>query len=272
MVSFFPSRTVALSLFGFSVHWYGIMYLLAFLLALVLLPRLQRYRHLALTTDDWSGVLTGAVLGVLIGGRLGYVLFYDLPFYFSSPLEILKVWKGGMSSHGGFLGVGIAMLIVSRQKRIPLLPLLDLLIVPTAIGLALGRIGNYINQELFGTVTSVPWAVSVHGFPGLRHPAQLYAVAKDLFIALVCFLQLRRTRQAGRPGKTLALFLILYGVLRFLVEYVRVQDYPTVEFFGIMLTRGQLYTIPIFLTGIFLWLWIRRRGILEQQTIGVPES
>jgi len=258
MLSFFPSRTVALLLFGFPIHWYGIMYLVSFILALILLPRLQRYRHLSLTTDDWSGVLTGAILGVLVGGRLGYVLLYDPSYYLSSPFEILKVWKGGMSSHGGFLGVGIVTLIVSRRKHIPLLKLLDLLVIPIAIGLAFGRIGNFINQELYGNVTQVPWAVSVPGLSGLRHPAQLYAVLKDLIIALVCSLHLRRTQLTNLPGKTFSLFLILYGVLRFLVEEVRAQDFPPFEFFGIVFTRGQLYTIPILIAGIVLWIWVGR--------------
>lgn len=259
MISFFPSRTIALSLFGFPVHWYGVMYLTSFLLAFLLLPRLQRYRHLALTTDDWSGILTGAVLGVLVGGRLGYVLFYDFAHYLASPFEVFEVWRGGMSSHGGFLGVGIAVLIVARQKNIPLLALFDLLVVPAAIGLALGRIGNFINQELYGTVTQVPWAVSIPGIPGLRHPAQLYAVTKDLFIALVCSLQLRRSAQTNRPGGTTALFLMLYGILRFLLEYVRAQEHSSFTIIGITLTRGQLYTIPIILLGVGLWVWILRK-------------
>ncbi|MDD5041298.1 MAG: prolipoprotein diacylglyceryl transferase [Candidatus Peribacteraceae bacterium] len=253
MVSFFPSRVVAVSLFGFGVHWYGILYIAAFLLAFLLLPRLQKERGLTLSRNDWSDVLTSGILGVLIGGRIGYVLFYHPVYFVLHPLEIAAVWNGGMSSHGGLLGVGIALLLVTRRLHIPLLVLLDIAVVPGAVGLALGRLGNFINLELVGTVTSLPWGMSFPGFDGMRHPVQLYAVAKDLLIAAVCLWHLRRTRLL-RPGGTFALFLLLYGVLRFLVEFVRAPDSPLVPLGLFTLTRGQLYSLPLLLLGIVLWV------------------
>ncbi|MDD5751510.1 MAG: prolipoprotein diacylglyceryl transferase, partial [Candidatus Peribacteraceae bacterium] len=255
MFSLFPSRTVAIELFGWAIHWYGILYLCAFLLAFVLLPRLQRFRHLALSTDDWSAVLTACILGVLLGGRIGYVLFYEPLYYLRHPLQVFAVWNGGMSSHGGFAGVGIALLWVVRRRRIPLLALLDVLVIPAAIGLALGRIGNLINGELFGTVTLLPWGVQFPGVPGIRHPVQLYAVIKDLLLALVCMAHLRRW-QAPPHGRTFALFLILYAVLRFAVEYFRAQQYPVWEVGWLALSRGQMLTIPLFLFGVAVWVWI----------------
>ena len=258
MPVFFPSRTVALELFGFSIHWYGVCYLVGFLLAYFLLPRLQKYRDLSLTVDQWSGVLTAAILGVLLGGRLGYVLFYDLSYFLHRPLQIFAVWNGGMSSHGGFLGVGIALLIFTRRKNIPLLPLLDCLVIPAAIGLALGRIGNLINGELFGTVTALPWGMRFPGVPGVRHPAQLYAVIKDLSIALLCVMHLRRS-SFPPAGRTFALFLILYGILRFFLEYFRAQQYPVWQMAGLAFSRGQLLTVPIVLFGVGLWMWIRTK-------------
>ena len=259
MFTLFPSRAVAVSLFGFGVHWYGILYVVAFLIAFLIFPLLQGERRLAFSWDEWSSVLTSGILGVLIGGRLGYILFYH-PLYFAQhPLEIVAVWHGGMSSHGGFLGVGIAFLLTARRHHIPLLALLDLAVIPAAIGLALGRVGNFINLELYGTVTALPWGIMIPGVEGLRHPVQLYAVAKDLFLAAVCLWHLRRTRDLP-PGGTFALFLLLYGLLRFLVEFVREPDMPSVVFGSFALTHGQLYSLPLILVGIMLWVrWRRAR-------------
>lgn len=260
VITLFPSRAVAVSLFGFGIHWYGILYIVAFLIAYLLLPRLQGERRLTLSRDDWSAVLTAGILGVLIGGRLGFVLLYHPVYFALHPLEIFAVWNGGMSSHGGFLGVGIAFLYSSRTHRIPLLALLDLAVIPAAIGLALGRVGNFINLELYGTVTTLPWGIQIAGVEGLRHPAQLYAVAKDLFIAAVCLWHLRRTRDLP-PGGTFAVFLMLYGFLRFLVEFVRVPDSPLAAFGLITLTQGQLYSVPLVIVGILLWVrWKRITG------------
>jgi len=262
VISFFPSREVAVSLFGFGIHWYGILYIVAFLIAFLLLPRLQGERGLALLRDDWSAVLTSGILGVLIGGRLGYVLFYHPVYFALHPLEIAFVWKGGMSSHGGFLGVGIAFLLAARKHRIPFLALLDLAVIPGAIGLALGRVGNFINLELYGTVTTLPWGITISGVEGLRHPVQLYAVAKDLLIAVICLWHLRRTRNL-RPGGTFAVFLMLYGFLRFLVEFVREPDSPLLSFSSFTLTCGQLYTLPFMLIGMILWVRWRRESLLR---------
>ena len=258
MFALFPSRAVALEIFGFGIHWYGLLYVAAFVLAYLLLPRLQHLRGLELANEEWSNILTATILGVLLGGRLGYALFYHPLYYATHPLEIVAVWQGGMSSHGGFLGVGLAVLLVSRRLKIPLLTLLDLIVVPAAIGLALGRVGNFINLELYGTVTSLPWGIAIPGVEGLRHPVQLYAVGKDLLIAGLCFLHLKRT-QALNPGGTFALFLMLYAFLRFSVEFFREPDFPPVHFWWIALTRGQLYSIPLFLAGVGVWWFVHRR-------------
>ena len=162
-----------------------------------------------------------------------------------------------MSSHGGFLGVLLAVGLYLRHRRLPLLPIADLAVVPVALGLALGRLGNFINLELYGTVSDLPWAIAVPGVEGLRHPAQFYAMGKDLLIAAVCYWHLVRVRPVI-PGHTTALFLMLYGTLRFLVEYVRVQEYPLIDFGVLSLSRGQLLTLPIVLVGVVLWRVARR--------------
>ena len=258
MLQFFPSRTVAVEIGSFAVHWYGIMYLLAFLLTFFLVRLLQRYRGLALSGDDWSSLLTWGVLGVILGGRLGYVFFYEPVYFLHHPLEIPAVWRGGMSSHGGFIGVTALLCYAIKKRGLSLLVVADILAVPVAIGLSMGRIGNFINQELYGTVTALPWGIAIPGVEGLRHPTQLYAVAKDLLIAVLCYWYLRRNKPVV-PGRVLALFIMSYGVLRFLNEYLRVQTYPLTDLGVVVLTRGQLLTVPVFLLGVVLWMWTKRR-------------
>jgi phosphatidylglycerol:prolipoprotein diacylglycerol transferase len=260
MIEFFPARAVALSLFGFDVHWYGLLYLAGFLLAAFLLPRLQRHRGLVLTTDTWLSLLSWSVLGVVIGGRLGYVLFYEPEFFFGHPLEIVAVWRGGMSFHGGFIGSVLVLFFFSRANRISFLQLADVVVIPVAIGLTLGRVGNFINQELYGTVTDLPWGMSFSGADGLRHPLQLYGVVKDLLIAAACFWHLRRS-QFHPAGQTAAIFCILYGIGRFLLEYVRDQQYAMLDIGGVLLSRGQVITLPIFVTGLVLFLLLEKKNI-----------
>jgi phosphatidylglycerol:prolipoprotein diacylglycerol transferase len=162
-----------------------------------------------------------------------------------------------MASHGGFLGVILALAYMARKHKISLLALGDLVVVPVAFGLAFGRFGNFINQELYGTVTTLPWGIAIPGVEGLHHPTQLYAVGKDLFIALVCFLHLRLP---SRPhGQTVGIFLVLYGVLRFLIEFLRVPTHSTIVLGAFILTRGQGYSVPIVVAGIGVLMWGWRR-------------
>lgn len=252
MISFFPSRTVAIDLFGFGVHWYGLLYFAAFIIGWFLLPKLQKYRDLSLTAEDWSQLLSAAVIGVIVGGRLGYVLFYGPVYYAEHPLEIFAVWNGGMASHGGFIGVALALLFVLRKRSWDtILRIGDIVVIPVAIGLGLGRIGNFINQELYGTVTTLPWGMSFPGAVGLRHPIQLYDFTAMMVLALILFLSLRS--QPVRPGRTLALFLILYSIVRFLIEFIRDQAGVPVYLF----TEGQWLTIPVLIIGLILF-WKKR--------------
>lgn len=253
----FPSRQVAIEVFGFAIHWYGLLYLLGFLVAYTLIKRLQRYRALALSNDDVSSVLSWAVVGVILGGRLGYVLFYEPMYFLQNPAEIIAVWHGGMASHGGFIGAGLALWYILWKKHIPLLSFLDIATVPVALGLFFGRFGNFINWELYGTVTNVPWAMAIPGVEGLRHPTFFYAMIKNACIAMVCFSALRSARvQEGMP---FALFLLLYGLLRFTVEFYREQPHGFTEIAGVSLSRGQVLTIPLILAGAILVLWLRRK-------------
>lgn len=259
MFLLFPSRTVAFEVFGFAVHWYGLLYLASFLLAYLLIPRLQKHRGLRLTSDDWSRVVSWTVVGVLVGGRLGYVFFYQPGYYLAHPLEIFAVWNGGMASHGGFIGATLAILWALRgRSREEILRVGDILAVPIVLGLGIGRIGNFINQELYGTVTSLPWGVAIPGVAGLRHPVQLYELGTCIVIGLLCYAHLRRVRT---PGTTFGLALTLYAVARILLETIRVHAFPPVVF---GLVREQLLTLPVLVIGIALLCWpyrsVRRKA------------
>jgi len=233
ILSLFPSRTIFLTLGNFSVYWYGLLYVISFIIALFLLPRLQHFRQLKLTFQPWLNIIAITAAGVLIGGRIGYVLFYDLAVFIANPLQVFFLWQGGMASHGGFIGAGLALWLASRLEKVNIWKLLDLVTVPVAIGLLLGRLGNIINQELFPTLA-----------------AQMAVVLKNIIIASACYWHLT-TSQLKKPGQTIALFLILYGVLRFLIEFMRLQDFSGF----LALTRGQLLTLPIILIGVLLLVW-----------------
>lgn len=233
MLNLFPSRTIFLEAGPLNITWYGVLYVAAFLMAWLMLPKLQRYRDLNLSKEDWLYVLTLGVAGVLVGGRLGYVLFYEPGYFASHPGQIFAIWQGGMASHGGFIGVALALWWAARQLKISWWALLDVVMVPAMLGLALGRVANFINQELY-----------------VSSAAHLGAIAKDLVIALVVWYLIRRSPPLP-AGMVTAIMLVLYALLRFVSEYWRVQEFDNV--FG--LTRGQLYTIPLFLIG--LWLWKR---------------
>lgn len=260
MVAFLPSRAVAVAIFGFEIHWYGLLYLAGFLTAAMLLPKLQRYRNLHLPRDAWMSLLSWSVIGVIAGGRLGYAIFYEPRYFLDSPTRIFAVWQGGMSFHGGFVGVFAAMLFWSRRNRISLLALADTVVVPVAIGLALGRLGNFINQELYGTVTTLPWGMAFPGAEGLRHPVQLYAAGKDILISVICFCHLSFTRQSARRGGTGAAFLMLYGMARFFLEYIREPTSSLTVIGPITLTRGQVLTLPVFFMGMGLFVWLFHVG------------
>lgn len=259
MIALLPSREVAVSIGNFAIHWYGIMYALAFIVGWNIAQKLEVFSVLKLTKKQWSQVVNYVFLGVILGGRLGYMVLYAFSDWLADPLLVFRIWEGGMSSHGGFMGVIIALLLLHYCKRIPLLPLVDVLVVPIAIGLAFGRFGNFINQELYGPVTTLPWGMYFDGADGLRHPTQLYAIGNNVLIALACGMCLLRFGKR-LPGVATATFLLGYAVLRFLVEFVRVPTHSSFTFGALELTRGQLYSIPIFLLGVGLLLWLTKRA------------
>ena len=219
---------------------------------------LGRYRASQLGSgwnpDEVADLVFFIAIGVILGGRLGYVLFYNLPFYLSSPLDILAIWDGGMSFHGGVIGVFGAILGYARKTKRSFLVVGDFLTPLVPLGLFFGRIGNFINQELWGHETDVPWAVYFHtAAGGARHPSQLYeAVLEGLVLFIVIWGFSSRPRRAGQVG---GLFLIGYGVFRFFVEFFREPDAHLGAVAFDWMSMGQILSIPMVLLGLFLMLW-----------------
>jgi phosphatidylglycerol:prolipoprotein diacylglycerol transferase len=253
---------VAFSLGPLSVHWYGLMYLLAFL-QFILLGRLRiRQPHIAAAgwkKEDLDDMLFYGVLGVVLGGRLGEVLFYHPAHYFSHPLEIFAIWKGGMSFHGGFIGVMIAMWLWARKRGRKLFEVLDFIAPMVPLGYAAGRIGNFINAELPGRVAdaALPWAMiwpNVDALP--RHPSPIYQALIDgvlLFIVLWLYARKRRPLMAVS-----GMFALGYGLARFFTEYFRTPDYE-VAFAGLTISAGQMLSLPMIALGIVLLMLAYRK-------------
>ena len=240
-----------------AVRWYGLMYLVGFGAAYLLIRHLARLRELPLNKEGVSDLLFYLVLGVILGGRLGYVLFYNLAEYQADPLAIFAVWKGGMSFHGGLLGVVAATVLFCRRRQLPVLLTGDILVTASTIGLGMGRIGNFINGELWGRATDLPWGMVFPGAgPRPRHPSQLYeALLEGLLLFLVLYLLNRRRMPAGVPFFS---FFIGYGLFRFLVEFVREPDVQ-LGFLWLGATMGQLLSLPMILFGAAGLIYLRRR-------------
>jgi phosphatidylglycerol:prolipoprotein diacylglycerol transferase len=246
---------IALSIGPLAVRWYGLMYVLAFVQFIWLGSIRLRQPHIAARgwkREDLDDMLFYGVLGVVIGGRLGEVLFYHPDYYFSHPLEIFAVWKGGMSFHGGFLGVMLAMALWSRKRGRRLMDVMDLIAPMVPLGYAAGRIGNFINAGLPGRVAdpSLPWAMiwpNVDNLP--RHPSPIYQALVDgvlLFIILWLYARKPRPRLAVS-----GVFALGYGCARFFTEYFRIPDYD-VTFAGITISAGQMLSVPMIVLGIVL--------------------
>lgn len=242
---------VALNFGHFQLRWYGLMYLVGFLLGWMLGRRRADRLGTGWQKHDVDDLLTCAMLGVILGGRIGYVLFYDLSVYINDPMEILRIWNGGMSFHGGLLGVLAAFWYFARTRNKRFLEIADFVapLVPQAI--FFGRIGNFINGELWGKVSDVPWAIVFpSGGPYPRHPSQLYeALLEGLVLFVALWLISSRKRKEGVVS---GCFAIGYATCRFLVEFVRVPDVQLGYLAFGWLTMGQILCLPLFAVGFWL--------------------
>ena len=239
------------------VGWYGLMYVLGFLASYLLVRYQMRKKDFGLSKQEVENLYFYLILGLMVGARLGYVLFYDLKVYLGDPLEILAIWHGGMSFHGGLIGVLIVGILFSWKNRKSFWKIADLIIVTAPIGLGLGRIGNFINGELYGRVTQVPWGmIFPKGGPLARHPSQLYESALE---GGVLFLILWLIKDKKLPaGGLLAIFLFLYGAFRFFVEFFREPDVQLGFVLG-PFSMGQVLTSFMVVGGIVLFIYLRSR-------------
>ena len=235
----------------FSVHleirYYGIIYMLSFIIAYFMIKHLARQRKLGMTDDDAADLILYILIGVVSGARIFYIIFYNLPYYLQNPLEMIALWHGGLSFHGGLVGAILASWYFCRKKKINFYKIADIAVIPAVIGLALGRIANFLNGELVGKITRVPWGVKFSGYEGFRHPTQLYESLKNFAI----FAVLWKIKDRKLPdGFLFWTFVTSYGLLRFCIEFIKEADPPEVYYFG--LNVGQLLTLPMFVGGAIM--------------------
>ncbi len=226
---------ILLSIGPLEIRYYG----------LIFLKKYTPAKKLFKQKDHPETLLLYLIIFVIIFARLFEVIFYNPSHYISNPIEIFKLWKGGLSFHGGITGAAIAVWVFSKKYNYKFLKIADILSIPAALALALGRIANFINAELYGRLTSVPWAVKFPNIEGFRHPSQLYESAKNFFIF---FILLIYNKKEHKPGRTFALFLILYSILRFTIEFLREPELYLGPF-----TMGQALSIPLFIIGIWIY-------------------
>ncbi len=250
---------IAVSLFGFlHIRWYALAYLGGFLGGWAYgawltssFPEGRRPNK-----DDIGDILPWIAVGVILGGRLGYVLFYNFDYYLSNPLHIPFIWEGGMSFHGGLVGVILSVIFYARSQKIPLLQISDVVAAVVPIGLFLGRMSNFINGELFGRITAEPWGVIFpYGGPYPRHPSQIYeALSEGLILFLVLFVLMRWGKAWKKPGFVTGVFFAFYGFCRFMIEFVREPD-PQLGLFGEYFSMGQMLSLPMMVFGVGLILY-----------------
>ncbi len=234
--------SVLFNVFGLEIRYYGLFYIIGFIIAYFFIVYLFKEKGVKLTKDDVLDYLIYLAVGLLVGGRIGYVISH-FNLYVDNLLSIFYIWKGGMAFHGGLIGSVLAGWLFSRKKKIDFYKLADVTMIPLALVLALGRIGNFINGELYGRVTNVWWAVKFNSVEGFRHPSQIYESFKNLLIFFILFFNRKRKH---RDGFIFWLFIMLYGLFRFIVEFYREFSY---YFFGLSFT--QILSMIMFLVGLY---------------------
>ncbi|MCE3043494.1 prolipoprotein diacylglyceryl transferase [Legionella sp. 16cNR16C] len=256
MLTYPVINPVAFTLGPVKVHWYGLMYLLGFFMAWALARLRVKLYRLDWSNEQVSDLIFYAALGVIIGGRVGYMLFYNTHQLISTPWALFRLWEGGMSFHGGLIGVALALWLFARRSKKPFLEVADFIAPLVPLGLAAGRAGNFINGELWGRVTDVPWAMIFPGSDGQpRHPSQLYELGLEgIVLFIVVWLYAAKKRPTGCVS---AIFLIGYSLCRIFAEFFREPDIQLGYLAFDSLTMGQLLSIPMLLAGLWLW-WVKQ--------------
>ena len=258
-----PISPVAFSIFGLDIRWYALAYVAAFVIGYWLFCRLMHRADsvVSLSKKQMDDLLTAIIIGVIVGGRLGYVLFYDLGYFLSHPLQILAVWHGGMSFHGGLIGVIVATFVFGWRKKVNSWKILDLLAVVAPIGLFFGRIANFINREVMGRPTDVPWAVVFNGdTPIPRHPSPLYeATTEGVLLFAIMYCLYRYTSLKKRPGALAGIMGMGYAVFRMCCEIFRAPDAQIGFLTSWGLTMGQLLSLIMFFAGGAIFIFAIRK-------------
>ncbi len=259
---------IAIEIGPIAIRWYALAYIAGLILGWRVCLRMTKLSpSKALTTQVFDDFVFWATLGVLLGGRLGYVLFYNPVFFFENPGKIFMVWQGGMSFHGGMLGVVMAIILFAWKRGLPLFALSDLIAFVAPIGLFFGRIANFINGELYGRPTDVAWGVIFPGGGPLpRHPSQLYEAGMEGLILFILLLLLVRSGSLAKPGVISGVFLAGYGLGRLIAEFFREPD-AHIGFLAGGLTMGQILSLPMLVCGLGLAVWS-----LRQQSASAPTS
>tara|TARA_B100000780_G_C21043211_1_gene418684 strand:- start:298 stop:1071 length:774 start_codon:yes stop_codon:yes gene_type:complete len=241
---------VAFHILSFEIRWYSLAYIIGIVLGWIYCKKklIQDQRILGLFDD----FITYLIIGVILGGRLGYALFYNLKYYLENPIEILMVWNGGMSFHGGLIGVIVASQLFSNKHRVNQFIFLDLVALSAPIGIFFGRVANFLNSELYGRATDLPWSVQFVIIDNIRrHPSQLYEAFFEGIILFIILNYLFKKNYLQNPGQVSGLFLIFYSLFRFLVEFFRSPD-PQIGFLILNFTLGQLISVLFFMAGTLL--------------------
>ena len=259
-IPFLQIDPVLFSIGPFAVRWYALSYVAGLLFGFQLLRRRAAQSSDDLSADNIDDFLVWATIGIILGGRLGYVLFYNFQYFLANPLEIFATWRGGMSFHGGLLGVVIAGLLFCRRHKLSPLILGDMLACAAPIGLFFGRIANFINGELYGRVTDAPWGVVFpYGGPEPRHPSQLYeAFLEGLVLFVVLNIMWRSEKVRANPGVLTGSFIAGYAIARMIVELFRQPD-SHIGFLTLGSTMGQWLSVPMLIIGVGMIIWGSRR-------------
>ena len=245
---------VILSLGIFDIRWYSLAYIAGFIIGSIIIKYLNKKLLNILSNKQIDSFFIWSMLGVIIGGRVGYVLFYQTSYFFANPIYILKIWTGGMSFHGGLIGIIISIYLFCRKNNIQFFYLSDLVSIVAPIGLFFGRIANFINNELYGKVTNFPFAMI---YPEIdfqpRHPSQLYeAFLEGIILFIILFTYFNKTKSEPTIGKISGLFLILYSIFRIFIEFFREPDIHIGLIFNIA-SMGQILSIPLLIIGIMFF-------------------
>lgn len=251
---------IVFSVGPFAVRWYGIAYVVGFICAAFIIYRVGKRWNMRFDFDSICIILICAMLGVIVGGRLGFVLFYNLPYTLAHPLSVFDFSHGGMSFHGGLIGALLAGIVAAKLVKMPYLSLVDLAVIGVPVGLFCGRVANFINGELWGAPTDLPWGVVFGGAAGFeaRHPSQLYEALLEGVLLFVILWVLSRKVPPRPQGTFFGVFLLGYGICRFLIEFVREPDIQLGYLWGGWLTMGQVLSVPLILVGIGVLIYAAR--------------